>query len=99
VTTGKLNCSSRCSLDGTRRATLRGLLEVCRGVQEEDQDSIGTNSLDSSARKGSTVQGQYKSEARIRLPGRAVQYRGPVQRVKGDSSARKGSTVQGQYKE
>jgi hypothetical protein len=32
VTTGKLNSSARCSLDGTRRTALRGLVVDCRPV-------------------------------------------------------------------
>jgi hypothetical protein len=56
----KINCSTKCPLDGTPRATLRGLLEDCT-----------TSEKSSARRQYSTV--QYK--VRIRLPRRAVQYR------------------------
>jgi hypothetical protein len=65
VTTGKMNCSTRCSLVGTPRATLRGLLVDCRLVRKDGTDNEdsstrqeGTDGQDSSARKGYTVQDQ-----------------------------------------
>jgi hypothetical protein len=33
MTSRKINSSTKCPLDGTRRATLRGLLEDCRQVR------------------------------------------------------------------
>jgi hypothetical protein len=35
VTAGKLNCSTRCSLVGTQRITLRGLLLDCSPVSKK----------------------------------------------------------------
>jgi hypothetical protein len=63
--TRKLNCSTRYSLVGTRRIiTLRGLLVDCSQSEKGSVRKDGTTSEHSSTRA-----------ARIRLPGRAVQYR------------------------
>jgi hypothetical protein len=40
VTTGKLNCSTRCCLDGKWRITLRGLLVDCRPVRKVRKDGV-----------------------------------------------------------
>jgi hypothetical protein len=58
VTTGKINCSTKCSLDGTRRTTLRDCWKV-------------TDSYDSSTRKESTV--QY-SEEKVFSPASEVRF-------------------------
>jgi hypothetical protein len=39
VTTGKVNCSTRCSVVGTRRTTLRGLLANCKPVSRVEARS------------------------------------------------------------
>jgi hypothetical protein len=78
VTTGKSKCSTRCSVDGTRRTPVRGLLVDCRPVRKD-----GVKSEHSSTR---TV--------RIRLPGRAVQYRTSEVRIRlQDSPVKKTDTA------
>jgi hypothetical protein len=48
MTAGKINCSIKCLLDGTGRATLRGLLEDYKRVKNS-----------SARRQDSTEQGHY----------------------------------------
>jgi hypothetical protein len=46
MTTGKINCSTKCPLGGTGRATLRGFLEDCKLVSRVEAGlNISTSSL------------------------------------------------------
>jgi hypothetical protein len=48
MTTGKLDCSTKCPLDGTRKVSIRGLLEDRRPVRGDSptrQDGTSTEGV------------------------------------------------------
>jgi hypothetical protein len=78
MTTGKLNCPTRCSLDSARRTALRGLLGDCRPVKEDSPASeVRIRIRDSPVQKTGTADRQNTAGEGItkKNPGAGIQDR------------------------